>query len=144
MCRWRTLEAARAEAEARSAAHAAGEEVLRMQLKALQQEAAALQQELMRAGAAAGAAAAASEAGELYPAAAALTSVAVGGAPMQLPQALRELGQWQRRAQQAELAVHEVGGPGSAAMPWPRCCGLADSRAPGAPVRAVGCTHTQS
>jgi hypothetical protein len=114
----RTLEAARAEAEARSAAHAAGEEVLRMQLKSLQAEAAALQQELVRTGAAAGAAAAAavaaggSDAQQQqfgYWAGGSPVSVGGGGAPLQLPQALRELGQWQRRAQQAELLAEEVG-----------------------------------
>ncbi|WIA40584.1 hypothetical protein OEZ86_013925 [Tetradesmus obliquus] len=113
--RLRTLEAARAEAEARSAAHAAGEEVLRMQLKALQAEAAALQQELVRTGAAAGAAAAAAggmdaqqQFGYVLGGRPLGGIGGGGGAPLQLPQALRELGQWQRRAQQAELLAEEA------------------------------------
>lgn len=119
MCRLRSLESARAEAEARSAAHAAGEEVLRLQLRHLQEEVAALQQELIRTGAAAGAAAAAGQQ-QLYPAAEAGIVAGAGAAalgnkmaPMQLPQALRELGQLQRRAQEAQSALDEVG-----AQPW--------------------------
>lgn len=113
-CRLHALESARAEAEARSAAHAAGEEVLRLQLKHLQTEVAALQQELVRAGAAAGASAAAAGGYQLYPsgevgAVAAAVVSGTGGGPVQLPQVLRELGQWQRRAQEAELALDEVG-----------------------------------
>jgi hypothetical protein len=116
--RLRTLGAVHAEAEARSAAHAAGEEVLRMQLKSLQAEAAALQQELVRTGAAAGAAAAAAVASGVdaqqqqqfgYLAGGSPMGVGACGVPLQLPQALRELGQQQRRAQQAELLAEEVG-----------------------------------
>jgi hypothetical protein len=91
--------------------------VLRMQLKSLQAEAAALQQELVRTGAAAGAAAAAAAAGGVdaqqqqfgYLVAGSPVGGGAGGVPLRLPQALRELGQWQRRAQQAELLTEEVG-----------------------------------
>lgn len=116
-CRLRTVESARAEAEARSAAHAAGEEVLRLQLKHQQAGLAAMQQELMRAGAAAGAAAAA--AGEGGEAGAAAVSIGASGV-VQLPQALRELGQLQRRAQEAEAALDEVRSD--------RSCAVADSQ----------------
>jgi hypothetical protein len=87
-----------------------------MQLKSLQAEAAALQQELVRTGAAAGAAAAAAAAGGMdvqqqlgFGFGGSPVGVGGGGAPLPLPQALRELGQWQRHAQQAELLAEEVG-----------------------------------
>jgi hypothetical protein len=71
--------------------------VLRLQLTQAKAEAAALQQELVRAGAAAAAAG---------PAAAAAAGPAEG--VLQLPAALRELGQWKQRAQEAEQLLDEV------------------------------------
>jgi hypothetical protein len=76
----------------------AGEEVARLQLSQLQSELQALQQELVRSGAAAMAAGSTSRG----PAAAA-------AGPLSLGDALRELGQWQLRAQEAEARLDEVG-----------------------------------
>jgi hypothetical protein len=83
-----------------------GEEVVRLQLGQLQAELSALQQELMVRGAAA-AGAAAADGGSTWAAAVADTG---SGMPLSLGEALRELGRWQRRAEEAEAQLDKVRG----------------------------------
>jgi hypothetical protein len=81
----------------------AGEEVARLQLAQLQSDLQALQQELVRSGAAAMTACGGSSTSRATAAAA-----AAGGGLLSLGDALRELGQWQLRAQEAEARLDEV------------------------------------
>jgi hypothetical protein len=83
----------------------AGEEVARLQLSQLQSELEALQQELMRSGAAATAAGGGSS---RLAVAAAGGADRAGAGPLSLADALRELGQWQRRVQEVEAQLDEV------------------------------------
>jgi hypothetical protein len=85
----------------------AGEEVARLQLSQLQSELEVLQQELMRSGAAA-ATAAGGGSSRLAAAAAAAGADRAGAGPLSLADALRELGQWQRRVQEVEAQLDEV------------------------------------
>lgn len=75
----------------------AGEEVARLQLAQLQSELEALQQEVMRSGATTAAAE-----GPRRPA------VGASSGPLNMADALRELGQWQRRVQDVEAQLDEV------------------------------------
>lgn len=88
-----------------------GEEVVRLQLGQLQAELSALQQELMLRGAVA-AGAAAADGRSTWAAAVADSGT---GMPLSLGEALRELGRWQRRAEEAEAQLDEVRG-GSISM----------------------------
>lgn len=94
---------------ARSVAVPAGEEIVRLQLCQLQSELEALQQELVASGAAA------AGGGPVAGGGRAARLAAVGGAgagagsgPLSLADALRELGQWQRRVQDMEAQLDEV------------------------------------